>query len=58
MSNLKKTCTLVVELFESDGRTDMTKVVVVFCNLAKARSIIVTNKECVKLRFATVLLVT
>jgi hypothetical protein len=36
MSNFMKICPVEAELFYADGQTDMTKLIVTFCNFAKA----------------------
>ena len=42
MSNLMKIRLLAVELFHADGRTDMTKLIVAFCNF-----VIAPKKNCI-----------
>jgi hypothetical protein len=43
MSSFMKIRLVGVELFHADGRTDMTKLIVAFCNFAEAPKIVILD---------------
>ena len=49
ISCFMKILSLGAELFHADGRTDMTKVIFAFCNIANAPKITSTSLVCTKI---------